>query len=274
MIISHLILRNIFKIDNSVYRTAILVTSIIFLHLFFIYILPHFRKKSDSNKFFVFILELLFPGTGFSYMRFYKIGVMISLLFVSFTLALSSKIISTTVAFIILLLFIVTPFIAVNSINISNKLLSKKIAKEKIKKKYNTLMSFTNKDLIFALDTNILMHESEILRPIIENTNTKFVIAKTVFSELEGLKKNSNYTVRQNAQLGFDMIEMMQKKNCLDLTSHIRLNDNMHKTADESIIHTYDLLHKSKYPNLVFISNDKGARIIARELKLPVLDWS
>lgn len=131
-------------------------------------------------------------------------------------------------------------------------------------------------DYQFAVDTNILMHEPDLLVYLLEKENMDLYMSMMVFSELDGLKKSENRITRQQAQLAFDVIEAFQRRNKLHIlktpkTEHIR-KFGLGGSPDEKIIGTYLQGIKESEHKLMFLSNDKGARIIARNVGMPVVE--
>lgn len=145
-----------------------------------------------------------------------------------------------------------------------------------VMKKAELIKRYRQKDHEFAVDTNILMHEPDLLVHLMEKENFKLNMSMVVFGELDGLKKNDNPYVRQKAQLAFDIIEEYQRRGLLNMlrapkTDEIR-KYGLGGSPDEKIVGTYlKELHNGR-PNLIFLSNDKGARIIARNVGMPVAE--
>ena len=81
---------------------------------------------------------------------------------------------------------------------------------------------------------------------------------------------------RQRAQLAFDVIEAYQRKNLLSIMktpkSDVLQKFGLGHSPDDKIIGTYLNEYKNGRQNIIFLSNDKGARIIARNAGLPVAE--
>src|SRR5690606_16577429 len=111
---------------------------------------------------------------------------------------------------------------------------------------------------------------------ILENEPVPLHVSMTVFKELDGLKKNKEPLTRKRAQFAFDIIEEYQRKGLIKLIETPSYNElrrrGLSDTPDDKIIGTYlNESHKGKQ-KLIFLSNDKGARIIARNSGLPVAE--
>lgn len=121
-----------------------------------------------------------------------------------------------------------------------------------------------------AVDTNFLMHFQAVLTRLYNDTNVHLFLHPTVFGELEGLKKSSSRDVRTNAQLGFDVLELYQTGERMQWTRKQKHGSNF-SSADQRIIAGVQNEIQSGV-KLVFASHDKGARILARSLHIPVVD--
>ncbi|VEF46576.1 nucleotide-binding protein PInc [Bacillus freudenreichii] len=143
-------------------------------------------------------------------------------------------------------------------------------------KKAALIKKYRQKDHQFAVDTNILMHEPDLLVHLMEKENFRLNMSMVVFGELDGLKKNSNPLVRKQAQLAFDIIEEYQRRGQLRILKTPKTDDirkyGLGGSPDEKIIGTYLRELHNGMPNLIFLSNDKGARIIARNVGMPVAE--
>lgn len=140
--------------------------------------------------------------------------------------------------------------------------------------KYKTIVPLLKKGITPALDTNILMHEPLMLIAYLRDTNAPLVISKQVFNELDGLKKNSSAT-KKRAQLAFDLLEVFQANNrlgLLDIPSRNQLEKyHLAHSNDDKIIGSYLLAMDKHKTKLAFLSNDKGARIIGRQVNIPIV---
>lgn len=128
----------------------------------------------------------------------------------------------------------------------------------------------------FALDTNILMHESDILVYLLENERISIAISDLVYNELRGLTYHQDSLTKQRAQLGLDVIEAFKEKGLFKLLhtpSSARLKKiELDSSPDEKIIGTYLEEFSKGNTRLLFFSNDKGARILARNYGMPVME--
>ena len=129
----------------------------------------------------------------------------------------------------------------------------------------------------FAIDTNILMHEPDLLIYLLEKTQIHLFVSQMVFNELDGLKKSTDRDTRRNAQMAFDVLEAYQKREQITFlkipkTDAIRPY-GLGGSPDEKIIGTYLQEAEKRDQGFVFLSNDKGARIIARNVGMPVVEF-
>lgn len=149
---------------------------------------------------------------------------------------------------------------------------------KEVMKKAELVKKYSQGDHQFGVDTNILMHEPDLLVYLMEKENFNLNMSMMVFSELDGLKKNDNPITRKKAQLAFDIIEEFQQRGQLKMLKTPKTDDirkyGLGGSPDEKIIGTYLRERDNGMPNLVFLSNDKGARIIARNVGMPVADIS
>lgn len=128
------------------------------------------------------------------------------------------------------------------------------------------LMEYIHKQYDIAVDTNFLMLFDELLLHILQRYSTKLYVSPITFQELEKLKTASDGQTIKRAQNAFDVIEEFQKHNRLYWTKNIKHGSSNDQRIVLSI--NEELKHGVK---LVFASHDKGARIIARSLSIPVL---
>ncbi|ADH97765.1 PIN domain-containing protein [Salisediminibacterium selenitireducens] len=149
---------------------------------------------------------------------------------------------------------------------------------EDVKAKINQLLTYYQSEYKLAVDTNILMHEADLLVNLLEQQKKEIHMSKIVFEELDGLKKSHHDTTRKKAQLAFDVIEEYQRRGLLKIMKGAK-SDEIRKyglghSSDERIIGTYLLAQNELESKFVFFSNDKGARIMARDAGLPVVEIS
>ncbi|SDJ27036.1 PIN domain-containing protein [Salimicrobium halophilum] len=273
---------SLFIYNNQDYPWAayllILAVDIALLLLFHFY--NKKAKNLDRSSAIAYLSSLFFTGSGLAYAGsyilawFYFILIQIAMPIgiYRFSDAGDNFIAGMGVAFIVLV------FIQANQSSKKAKGHAK-LAKEKNFKKHNketrdnyfdNAVLYISNGFHLAIDTNFAMHFQDVMAKILTETESHVFLHPTVFKELEGLKKNKNKIVRQNAQLGFDIIENFQRTNRLQWTR--RPNQNSHfKNPDEQIINGVlnEINHGTR---LVFASHDKGARILARSLDIAVLE--
>jgi len=138
---------------------------------------------------------------------------------------------------------------------------------------YKRLKPVIDVGAIFSPDTNILMHDQLTLVAAFRDSDVKLYVSKQVLKELDGLKNNDNPSVRRKAQLGFDLLELYQQEGrvkFLEIPSHSYLKkNNLTGGPDEKIIASC-LQQKEQQVPIVFLSNDKGARLLARDAGIPL----
>lgn len=149
--------------------------------------------------------------------------------------------------------------------------------RKEVEKKAKVILDYKNMNHEFAVDTNILMHEPDMLLYLLAKSNLRLFMSMVVFTELDGLKKSENVVTRTQAQTAFDVIEEFQRRGNLQLLQ-VPKNDELRKyglgsSPDEKIIGTYLWERERNHPSLLFISNDKGARILARNAGMPIVEF-
>lgn len=128
----------------------------------------------------------------------------------------------------------------------------------------------------FALDTNMLISTNgEILN---ELKNEEVLISKKVQDELDKLKNSSDRQVASSARSAFLSIETAfkngQKIRIINypMSTYISEKGLNPQIPDDVIVATYVKAVEDNQNKLIFISNDRGARITARNAGLEVLD--
>ncbi|WP_456277596.1 PIN domain-containing protein [Bacillus sp. AK128] len=240
---------------------------------FVVFFISKLLKDRIRYPIVAFILQIIFPGTGYAYCGSLIRTVITVFLFVVFTFI--PLFVSDNVAGVLFLITVVVP--AFSSAAFANKAHS--VLKEKRwKTKYSEtcesyrshLNFYINRGHNIAVDTNFLMHYQNLLEDFYKSSSVHLYLHPNVFGELEGLKKNRFKEVRASAQLGFDLLETYQKSNRLQWTRIDPKSKNF-TNPDQIIISGIFNEIESGNP-LVFASHDKGARILARSLNIPVVD--
>lgn len=268
-----LLLGQLFDGDYAVLFLSIHIGGTILVTLSFHFINKKFLQYKNRNGLIAFILSASFTGSGFAYSGAYVRGWLFAISSVA-TLgyALATKTDEFGYAYVIINIVqaIWAPLYAVDaSYKLREK--SKKDRQKSIEDTYlQGLLSYIHSGYHVAVDTNFLMHFSPVLLNLYKNTNVHLFLHPTVFGELEGLKGNNKKEVRQRAQGAFDILELYQKSNRMQWTRRQKQGSNF-KSADQRII-TGVLNEIQSGVKLVFASHDKGARILARSLHIPVVD--
>ena len=84
---------------------------------------------------------------------------------------------------------------------------------KKLQGLHQKLLPYQKENYEFAIDTNILMHEPDLLVYLLENEPVNLCMSMMVFSELDGLKKSNSIATSKRAQTAFDVIEAFQRAN-------------------------------------------------------------
>lgn len=138
------------------------------------------------------------------------------------------------------------------------------------------IQQYQEKGHEIAVDTNILMHDSALFIYLLEQFAMNLHMSMMVFNELDGLKKGENPETRQRAQFAFDVIEEFQRADKLHMIKTPRTDEirkyGLSGSPDEKIIGTYLREIEKGKEKLLFLSNDKGARIIARNAGMPIVE--
>ncbi|MCZ2256952.1 hypothetical protein KSU66_00450 [Sporosarcina sp. G11-34] len=101
-------------------------------------------------------------------------------------------------------------------------------------------------------------------------------VSMVVFNELEELKNNEDPHTRQRAQDAFAIIEDYQKEESLHFlktpNTHAIRTYKLGRSAEEEKIGSYIQELETARNKLLFLSNDKSARIIARSVDMPTAE--
>lgn len=154
----------------------------------------------------------------------------------------------------------------------------------KIKENKNKFKKFEQiKEVIFkykeqgyyiGIDTNIMLDFPYILS--LWGDEEGLILSRKVYEELDGLKKGEGATGKQ-ARNSIRAIENHQLEGKpLKIIgpdySYIKNKGLDNHSPDDVIIGTYLKIDKETSDKVVFLSNDRGARIIARSVDLEVID--
>jgi len=245
--------------------------------LYFGYLHRRIFRNRKNGEFMSIVLTVLGPGLGQAYNRQMKKAIVAFILIFTFLVLVQQDVITSENALYVF--FGIYFLIAVDAFMGTKKAYERTLRESRMKilrSKAKKIATHQADEQNFAIDTNILMHEPDFLVYLLENHDMDLYMSMMVFNELDGLKKNDNVITRKKAQMAFDVIEEFQRRNKLHLlktpkTEAIR-KFGLSGSPDEKIIGTYlRAIHSDKL-NLMFLSNDKGARIIARNVGLPVIE--
>ncbi|RLL47769.1 hypothetical protein D8M04_00365 [Oceanobacillus piezotolerans] len=258
---------------NPWYGVAITAIVWAFFILIF-YVINKWMKERNRIGLIAFFFGIVSPGSGFAYSAAYTYA------WITYALTIASMILillsgeQDLYTIIFAIVFIIQAFAGSSYAHRAGRKLRKKrhaTDQKAMEKAYlKDLASYIETGHHVAVDTNFLMHFYNVLTDLYENTNVQLFLHPTVFGELEGLKKSENRNTRASAQMGFDVIEMFQKGNRMQWTRKQPQGTNF-SSADQRIV-TGVLGEIRRGVKLVFASHDKGARILARSLQIPVVD--
>lgn len=153
--------------------------------------------------------------------------------------------------------------------------------RRQIKSRWNEIESsapadYRENDYELAIDTNVFMDEPDLLAYLLEEESMDLYVSMMVFNELEDLKNNENPLTIQKAEIALDIIEDYLKEDRLYLlktpNTHAIRKYRLGESAAEEIIGSYIQELETGRNKLLFLSNDKGARIIARSVDMPTAE--
>ncbi|MEN2769042.1 PIN domain-containing protein [Ornithinibacillus xuwenensis] len=253
---------------QDIYQIIIYILSVILFANFY-----RVKQSSSIEQGKAGFLSVLVPGLGHIYARKVVLGFVIILLqFILYFISIGFDNETMLIAWIGL-----TILAAIHANRTAGKM-EDVLAKQSLQKlavmKYRRLEEAIQKGIAIAPDTNILMHEQLMLIAAYRDSNMKLYISKQVMRELDGLKSNDDPGTRKSAQIGFDVLELYQEAGrCefLEVPSKEYLNrHHLNGGPDEKIIASCLKLLEKNVP-VIFVSNDKGARILARNSKMPTV---
>src|SRR5690625_1719106 len=267
------------KLTDTGLSTAFFILGIhIAMILYFVFVHRFIFRNGTQSQGVAIMASIFGVGLGQAYNRQLKKSIIYFTLFILMTfISKVGKFDSDKFIWVIIIFYIVMLIDAVLGTEKAERELFYQSRMEEIKAKTKVLLDYQAQGKKFGVDTNILMHEPDLLVYLLDNESIDLYMSMTVFNELDGLKKSTNRTTRQNAQMAFDVIEAFQQKGKIQLLQTPKTSDirkyKLGGTPDEKIIGTY--LHESSQEqhNLVFLSNEKGARIIARNVGMPVVEF-
>lgn len=221
------------------------------------------------------VLSILLPGYGHLYLGYLKTGIVIFIAWLS----VSYITLTNENPFLFLYMITIVPLLDSKLVYEAPNFKLLKFRSDQMQRlataKYKTLMDKFHKGYMPAVDTNVMMHDPLVLIAIHKDSDSKLYVSKKVVSELDGLKNNKQKETRDRAQLAFDIIELFQKDGRLILVEipsrNYRESWNLTGSSDDIILSSYLFeVDKKKLP-IAFYSNDKGARITARNTGMPIL---
>jgi len=253
------------------------LSMIVLIYFFSVILLGNYYRVKDQptiDKSKANTLSIVVAGLGQVYSRYIKLGfILMAIQVLTFFSLLISWITGEEFLVVLVILTILsvihTNFTAGRMNDKRLKVLMQKVAAAQ----YKRLKSVIDAGAIFSPDTNILMHEQLTLVAAFRDSDVNMYVSKQVLKELDGLKNNSNASVRKKAQYGFDVLELYQKDGrikFLEIPSQSYLKKkNLTGGPDEKIIASC-LQQKEEQVPVVFLSNDKGARLLARDAGIPL----
>lgn len=252
----------LFSLFNSIIEAGVLIGAFLFVYL---YACLH---KQVPNRQTATRLSLLAFSAGQLYNRQYIKATYFAILYIISFYLLSQQ--TGFALFIILVLTFVSTRDANRSANVAKTSALKKERESRLDEKLNQITDLRNQGKEIGIDTTICMHEPDLLVKMLENYRYPLYLSKEVFRELDVLKKLPQ--TRIQAQLAFDIIEEYQRQQAFELLESPdkkkRREMGLKDSSDEKIIGTY----MNDKRNFVFFSNDKGARIIARQAGMAIAE--
>lgn len=245
--------------------------------LYFGYVHRFIFKNRERSHGAAFVSGLIATGLGQAYNgQVIKAAIFFAIQFIIIMAVNIKDTVSDTVVWIFIIFYIFTLIDAWRNVyKAERKTLVDRRMKE-VKQKADIILQHKKTGKEFGVDTNILMHEPDLLVYMLDNYSLDLYMSMMVFNELDGLKNSSNRETRYNAQLAFDVIEAFQQRGKLHLLKTPKTVDirkySLSGSPDEKIIGTYLRERDNGKANLMFLSNDKGARILARNAGLPVVE--
>ncbi|RWZ59113.1 hypothetical protein EQV77_09220 [Halobacillus fulvus] len=244
------------------------------LLLLFVYLssMIHFKKTSYSRSTAV-LWAVLFPGFGQLYLKQRILGLLLSVpfLYIITTYGMTrngdERFLWAMMAFSMVSVI----FASMTKVPGENEPKLQKLQTEAVEA-YKSWIPYLKKGAAPALDTNMLMHSTLSLVALYRDSDAPLYISRMVLNELDGLKKNNDVKTRKKAQLGFDLVEMFQQADrvkVIEVPAHKeRERLGVAHDTDSKIIASYI----ADGSNVFFLSNDKGARITARNTSLDVFE--
>lgn len=135
---------------------------------------------------------------------------------------------------------------------------------------YN-LKPYIMRNYQIAPDTNFLMIFHELMTELHKKTSVQLAINPIVFNELEGLKLSNNRETAKKAQRAFDVLELYQINHRFAWLERANVQKLKNPTNDEKILLSIQQA-VTEGQKIIFATHDKGARILARSLKIPVVN--
>ncbi len=143
----------------------------------------------------------------------------------------------------------------------------------------NRLINYHSNQFGISIDTNILLDPfgSVLIYSLREKTRIHINVSRIVFDELDGLKKSKDKNRWLPAQQAFQLIKTYHIRNQINLIpapdkEFLLKYGLMPSNKDDLIVGSYLYLQKQQNRKIAFLSNDRGSRILAREVGLEVID--
>lgn len=154
--------------------------------------------------------------------------------------------------------------------------LQQDLLKKQIFNKVSPIMIYDEAQYEVCLDTNVLLNNYEELSYLLHSNGVKINISRAVYDEIDRLRRSKKKRRREKAQRAFALLETYQKHHLLEImnipTEEEMLKLEMSENDIDLIIGTYQL-EMLKGRSIAFLSNDKGARILARQVGIETIDY-
>lgn len=154
--------------------------------------------------------------------------------------------------------------------------LKKSLALEQILDKINPILIYEDAGYEICLDTSILTNNYDELVYLLEYNGIKLNISRAVYDEINRDRSSENEDKRLRAQRAISLLESYQMSGLLEIMNIPSEEETFELGLGQSpidiIIATYKIEAK-KGRHLAFLSDDKGARILARQVGIETIHY-
>lgn len=154
-----------------------------------------------------------------------------------------------------------------------------KTEREAFSRLVERVMHFVEKGYTLSIDTNVFLEEDSLyfIDYLLKKRQLSLNISMVVLNELDG-KKNDRGKIGAIAREAIRLIERYQDKNQINLIKvpqkNFLYNHSLNLSPDDRIIGGYLEEKIKKDKKIIFMSNDRAARVKAAALGIEVFDYS